>query len=853
MEDIRDSGLQSAILALAGDAFLTLDERRVIRSFNPAAERLFGRESADAVGRPVDALLPAFASERSRDAPRLLRARRVDGAMISVEARERSVTLPGETVFVLCLRPVAGADPGGDAWYRSAARVGGFGYWDRDLVTDAVVLSAETAEILGLSAEEARLNADALVEFVHPEDRPVFDRALAESIRECRRLDVTHRIVRPNGEARVVRSLGEFRFDAGGHPVALVGVVHDVTDVTRANEALRESQRTLRTVVDSTTAVIYIKDVDGRYVLINRRFAELFHVDDERARGKTDAELFPLEAAAEFRANDLRVQRERTAVEFEEVVPHDDGPHTYISIKFPLFRSSGEIYAVCGISTDITLRKRAEQQLAAARDSLEREVDERTADLRRTNARLQAEIVERENAVQQVQHLIATANEGIWMIDDSARTTFANARMAEILGTTVEAMTGASLFDFVHAEHRDEVQASLVKGLPETRDFEFRRADGASVWALVSANPLKDRDGSVIGALGMVTDITERKRAETQQALLARELDHRVKNTLAAVVALADLSMERADSFQAFREAFAGRVQAMARTHEVLARAQWGEVDVGEVVSIVLAPLESKQAARIVSSGDRGRIKARAMTPLALALNELGTNALKHGALSAPGGSVHVRWRAVQHAPFELTWLELGGPRVAVPSMHGSGLRLIRGLVEYELGGTLEVAFEREGLRCRLTLPADTFEAEPVSSDEPPTTESMPSPRTSQPTDALEGVRAIVVEDNFAVASSLGWLLESHGCTVVGTAANIGAAFELVDAVPFDVAVLDVGLGDTDVVEVARRIRDRGKRIVYLTAYAGPEVLPADLRAHPFLLKPVRSDELLAAILTATP
>jgi len=124
-------------------------------------------------------------------------------------------------------------------------------------------------------------------------------------------------------------------------------------------DPLDEIREMLKAVVDATTAVIYIKDVDGRYVLINRRFGDLFHVSHDVARGKKDHEIFPAETANQFRANDLDVQRRRATVEFEEYVPHDDGEHTYISIKFPLFRENGEVYAVCGISTDITARKRS--------------------------------------------------------------------------------------------------------------------------------------------------------------------------------------------------------------------------------------------------------------------------------------------------------------------------------------------------------------------------------------------------------------------------------------------------------------------------------------------------------------
>ena len=112
----------------------------------------------------------------------------------------------------------------------------------------------------------------------------------------------------------------------------------------------------------------------------------------------------------------------------------------------------------------------------------------------------------------------------------------------------------------------------------------------------------------------------------------------------------------------------------------------------------------------------------------------------------------------------------------------------------------------------------------------------------------LDGLRVIVVEDNFAVASSLTWLLESYGCQIVGTAGSVAAGCKLVDEVDFDVGVLDIRLGDSDVTPVARRVQARAKRIVYLTGYAGTERLPADLRTHPCLPKPVQAAQLVAAM-----
>jgi PAS domain S-box-containing protein len=469
-----------------------------------------------------------------------------------------------------------------------------------------------------------------------------------------------------------------------------------------------ESREMLKAIVDATTAVIYIKDVAGRYVLINRRFEELFHVSNEAARGKTDHGLFPKNTADRFRANDLDVQHAKNAVEFEERVPHDDGEHIYISIKFPLVRETGEVYAVCGISTDITERKRAEEELAAAKASLERLVDERTRELREANERLKAEVVERQGAVEHLQRLIDTAREGIWVVDETGKTTFANTRLAEMLGYTVDEMIGRTFYDFMDDDFKEDAERQLERrrrGIAEELDWKFRSSDGRAIWALVATNPILKRNGTVAGALAVLTDITERKRAEEHQTLLLRELDHRVKNTLATVLALSDLTLENVSAIPEFRETFTGRVQAMARTHEALSRARWKDVMFDELVAVVLAPLASVDATRVQAKGDSIRLSAMAMTPLALALNELATNALKHGALSRSGGGVEISWSVAGDGELQLDWLEHGGPRVRPDATHGTGVRLIRGLIEHELGGQVKIDLSETGLRCRIAIP----------------------------------------------------------------------------------------------------------------------------------------------------
>jgi PAS domain S-box-containing protein len=125
---------------------------------------------------------------------------------------------------------------------------------------------------------------------------------------------------------------------------------------------VRQGESRLQAILDNSPAVIYVKDLDGRYLLTNRRHEILFHIPRDAVRGKTDLEIFPEHIARAFQSNDRKVLETGRPMELEEVALHDDGPHTYISVKFPLFDAAGKVYALCGISTDISERKRVEEE-----------------------------------------------------------------------------------------------------------------------------------------------------------------------------------------------------------------------------------------------------------------------------------------------------------------------------------------------------------------------------------------------------------------------------------------------------------------------------------------------------------
>jgi len=196
----------------------------------------------------------------------------------------------------------------------------------------------------------------------HDDQRVIETGEVLESVEEHRRAD---------GQAIFVQVIKSPVRDSRGEVVGTQAVFWDVTERVVAERALRDSEQRLQSILDNTTAVVYVKDLEGRYLLVNRSYEKLFGVRRGQVAGNTDFDFFPREAAESFRVNDRRLAESGCPLEFEEIAPDATGPRTYISVKVPLRDTEGKVYATCGISTDITERKRFEEQLQRAKDAAE--------------------------------------------------------------------------------------------------------------------------------------------------------------------------------------------------------------------------------------------------------------------------------------------------------------------------------------------------------------------------------------------------------------------------------------------------------------------------------------------------
>jgi two-component sensor histidine kinase len=205
----------------------------------------------------------------------------------------------------------------------------------------------------------------------------------------------------------------------------------------------------------------------------------------------------------------------------------------------------------------------------------------------------------------------------------------------------------------------------------------------------------------------MLVDITERKRAEEQQALLIRELHHRVKNTLATVQAIMGSTARSAESIEEFREALTGRINSLARTHLLLAD-EVPTVGLGELLRKELGAFDDGTNQRITLAGPAVRLHTQLAVSLGMAAHELTTNAAKYGALSVYGGQIEVTWRVTLEAKrssLHIDWQERGGPRVSAPERKGFGMRILELVLPGQIQATTHIDFAPDGLQAHFDLP----------------------------------------------------------------------------------------------------------------------------------------------------
>ena len=433
----------------------------------------------------------------------------------------------------------------------------------------------------------------------------------------------------------------------------------------------------LAQVSDGVIAV----DSEGRIIYLNAAAERLYGVTASGALGRTLSTIYEMRwLHPEDEAAATDALRERGEWRGENVHVRRDGRALNVESGITILREfAGQPPGILAVIRDVTERKRHEDLV------------------------LVSEI--------RYRRLFETAHDGVLILDPGSRKIIdANPFMTHMLGYAHSQLVGKELFEI--GLFKDEAASQeMVRNLKRTSEVRYENLplesqDGRHQEVEVVAN-LYDENGSPVIQCN-IRDITERKRAEEQVRLLNAEVNHRAKNLLAVVQAIAHQTAKYGDP-ATFAARLADRIDGLAAGQDLLVRNQWQGVEVADLVEAQLAHFKDLIGTRVLIEGPHARLTMTAAQGIGMALHELATNAAKYGALSNLDGQVHIAWRvsAAAKPAFSMSWLEDGGPKVATPTRKGFGQIVIGRMAEAAVEGCAEIIFREEGFSWNLSAPAE--------------------------------------------------------------------------------------------------------------------------------------------------
>lgn len=469
---------------------------------------------------------------------------------------------------------------------------------------------------------------------------------------------------------------------------ALEGIVNmklDISKLKRAEDALAERNLQLSIAGEAGLVGSFAYDVDTNNLQISAGYAAIHGLPEgtteiHRSEWKEGVHPEDLGRVEALRNHAFHNQWRDYSVEYRIVRPI--GEIRWIESRYCIaYHNHGRPQRVVGVIIDITQRKQAERVLAERNEQLA--------------------LAGRVGRI------------GSFTVDHTTNVVQLSPGCASLYGlpdNTVE-MPHDEAWSFVHAEDAsplsDLVAVALSKQRPEfTAQFRIVRPDNGEVRWVETRNLISYGDnGQPLRSIGATIDVTELRAAEEHKSMLIAELDHRVKNTLATVSAVANRTRDDNASLEDFLEAFDGRIRSLADTHTLLSRNSWHGVALADLVRNELAPCMKND--NTVVEGPEVQLSAEAAQTIAMVVHELATNALKYGAFSNSVGRVYVRWQRIANGSgaLRLEWQETDGPSVATSTACGYGTSVIRDLIPYELEGTVDHSLPASGARCTFEIP----------------------------------------------------------------------------------------------------------------------------------------------------
>jgi len=451
-------------------------------------------------------------------------------------------------------------------------------------------------------------------------------------------------------------------------------------ELNSKNEALNRLNSDIRNLLDSTHIATLFLDRDLLIRGYTPAMTSLFHLRDGD-KGRPITEISPRVNYPELKSDVVRVLHDMAVT--ERMLRGDGEAPTFLLRMRPYLTIDNIVDGVVLTFVDIT----ESQQLNSE------------------HARLAA--------------IVNSSRDAIFGFSLDERISSWNVSAERIFGLSATEVVGEPLSRLLPPHPSDETRKFFVSHDRPLRLAEFEmtwvRPNGESVPLAISYSPVRDHDGTLLSGKLIARDVTERVRAARHTELMMAELNHRVKNTLATVQAIAHQTVANAPDLETFKESFLARLLALSHTHNLLAQDAWTGAALTGVINNELAPYRHDSDARgndarVQLHGDEISLQPKQALALSMALHELATNAGKYGSLSAPGGLVTVTWTTRikdKGRWLYLQWTETGGPAVEPPTRRGFGSRLIEEGVPYELDGEVTHEFPRSGVTCTIDVPLD--------------------------------------------------------------------------------------------------------------------------------------------------
>jgi len=586
--------------------------------------------------------------------------------------------------------------------------------------------------------------------------------------------------------------------------------------VTDQPDIANSTRSWLESIINSSSDAIVSKTLDSIITSWNPAAEKMFGYTAEEMIGTSIRRLIPDDRAHEEDDILARISNGERVDYFETKRLTKHGTLIDISVSIsPIHDESGAVIGASKIARDITQSKR-DRALLEERES-----------------RFRA--------------LADNISQFAWMADREGWIFWYNKRWFDYTGTTLEEMKGWGWRAVHHPDHVDRVverlQYSWDTGEPWEDTFPLRGKDGEYRWFLSRALPIRDEAGAITMWFGTNTDITERIDHDRQVQLLMQEINHRTKNMLSLVQAIA--RQTTGATHEEFTARFSERIQALSRNQDILVNNEWRGISLGELCQHQLTPFESEIGTRITFKGPTVMLTAASAQTLGIVLHELATNASKYGALSNDHGTVAITWAipGTEQAPGGLTfrWQEAGGPEVSKPEGVGFGTTVLKKMAAMGLGGTATTEMGENGLSWQIeTADASIFEGGKRAS---------PGGAKDAQTTASSRPSILLVEDEALVGIEMQISLEEAGYDVAGPAASVRQALNILEKKKCDIAILDINLGRENSIPIAEKLQEKNIPFIVVSGYSEGQQ-PEIFSGYPSLSKPVPMSRLLRLIET---